>query len=122
MGDEAAASAQVAVVDENTPEAGSNKPSSTAYLWAMLIARVYEVFPLICPQCGDELKIVAFLTESDSIQRILIHIDEPTTPPRIAPARAPPDWLDADFDQTAPNESETPEPIPEFEFDQTVSW
>jgi len=50
------------------------------------------------------------------------HIGEPVTPPRIEPARAPPDWLDADYDQTDPNESETAKPIPEFEFDQTVSW
>ena len=37
----------------------------------MLIVRIYEVFPLVCPQCGSELKIVAFLTEADPIQRIL---------------------------------------------------
>ena len=103
-------------------EAGSNKPSSTAYLWAMLIARIYEICPLVCPQCGGELKIVSFLTEADPIQRLLIHIGEPITPPRIAPARAPPDWLEADVDQTTPNDSEEAEPVPEFEFDQTVSW
>jgi hypothetical protein len=38
-----------------------------------------------------ELKIVAFLTEANPIQRILIYIGETATPPRIAPARAPPD-------------------------------
>ena len=81
MGDEAAATAQVAVAAEDLPEAGSNKPSSTIYLWAMLIARIYEVLdeihpcishyvqlsaaqirsrricPLVCPQCGGELSI-----------------------------------------------------------------
>ena len=66
--------------------------------------------------------MVAFLTEADPIQRILIHIGEPATPPRIAPARAPPDWLEADFDQTDPNKSQEVEPVPEFEFDQTVNW
>jgi hypothetical protein len=30
----------------------------------------------------------------------LIHIGEPVTPPQIAVARGPPDWLKADFDQT----------------------
>ena len=97
-------------------------PFYAASLWAMLIARIYDVFPLVCPQCGGELKIVAFLTEADPIQRILIYIGEPATPPRIAPARAPPDWLEADFDQTCLNESEQAEPVPEYEFDQTVSW
>jgi hypothetical protein len=36
--------------------------------------------------------------------------------------RSRPDWLEADFDQTYLNESEEAEPVPEFEFDQTVSW
>ncbi len=40
LGDEAAASVQVAVVDEDQSETGLNKPSSTAFLWAMLIARI----------------------------------------------------------------------------------
>ena len=81
-----------------------------------------QVAPLACPQCGGELKIVAFLTEADPIQRILIHIGEPATPPRIAPTRGPPDWLEADLDQTYLNETEEAEPVPEFDFDQTLSW
>ena len=28
--------------------------------WAMLIKRVYEVDPLCCPQCGGQMKVVAF--------------------------------------------------------------
>ena len=86
----------------------------------MLIARLYEVFPLVCLQCGGELKIVAFLTEVDSIQRLLIclsvnrsHRLESRLP------RAPPDRLEADFDQSTVNDSEATEPIPQFEFDQT---
>ena len=51
-----------------------------------------------------------------------IHIGEPATPPRIAPARAPPDWLEANVDQTHFDESEETDPVSEFEFDQTVSW
>ena len=110
------------VADEDLTEAGSKMPFYAASLWAMLIARIYEVFLLVCPQCGGELKIVAFLTEANPIQRILIYIGEPATPPRIAPARAPPDWLEADFDQTCLIESEQAEPVQEYEFDQTVSW
>ena len=47
---------------------------------------------------------------------ICIHIGEPATSPQIAPARAPPDSLEADFDQTYLNESEAAERVPEFEF------
>jgi len=62
------------------------------------------------------------VTPSSAIQRILLHIGEPATPPRIAPARAPPDWLEVDLDQTILDESDQAEPVPEFEFDQTVNW
>jgi Putative transposase. len=44
--------------------------SSSAYLWAALLARIYEVFPLLCPQCGEPMTIIAFVTEGVSIQRI----------------------------------------------------
>jgi hypothetical protein len=30
-----------------------------AYLWAWLLARIYEVLPLICPRCGGSLTIIA---------------------------------------------------------------
>ena len=94
MGDQVVSVNQAPVADEDQTEAGSKIPSYAASLWAVLIARIYEVLPLVCTQCGGELKIVAFLTEAAPIQRILNHIGELATPPRIEPACAPPDWLD----------------------------
>jgi len=70
----------------------------------------------------DGRRRAAVLIPPPRKQRILLHVGEPATPPRIAPARAPPDWFEADFDQTDRTESEQAEPVPEFEFDQTVSW
>jgi hypothetical protein len=29
------------------------------YLWAVLIARIYEVFPLVCPICGGPMHITS---------------------------------------------------------------
>ncbi|MGH8475384.1 MAG: hypothetical protein ACRER2_06370 [Methylococcales bacterium] len=50
------------VTAEDLPETESGKPSDAASLWAMLIARTYEILPLVCPrQAARELKIVAFL-------------------------------------------------------------
>ena len=43
----------------------------SASLRAMLLARIYEVFPLICPYCGSELRTLAFVTDSSSISTIL---------------------------------------------------
>jgi hypothetical protein len=59
---------------------------------------------------------------TDPIQRVLNHIGEPTTPPQIASARAPPVEWDTDFDQTVFNQPEEAEPVAELEYDQTVTW
>ena len=59
-------------------------------LWAMLIARIYEALPLLCPHCGQPLKIISFITAPKTVGRILEHLGLPATPPPIAPARGPP--------------------------------
>ena len=61
-------------------------------LWAALIVRIYEVFPLLCPMCGGQMRIIAFITVSADIQKILEHIGVDPQVPRIAPARGPPLW------------------------------
>ena len=90
----------------------------------MLLARIYLAFPLNCPICHAEMKIIAFISESCDVKKILDHLGESTVPPRIAPARGPPLWkLSAASAQTG-NDPEwgTAEPAPEIEFDQSVAW
>jgi len=50
-------------------------PSRASQTWAMLIKRVYEVDPLLCPKCGGEMKVVAFIEppQAEVIERILKH-------------------------------------------------
>ncbi|KFB70495.1 MAG: hypothetical protein AW09_004404 [Candidatus Accumulibacter phosphatis] len=55
-------------------------------------AQIDEVFPLICPRCGGEMRIIAFLTDAGAVCDILTPIGEPTSPPPLMPARAPPLW------------------------------
>lgn len=45
--------------------------SPARYLWAMLLARICEAFPLVCPVCRAEMRLIAFVTGSASITRIL---------------------------------------------------
>ena len=78
--------------------------------------------PLICPECGHPMRLIACLTEREPVTRILTHVGEPTTPPPISPARSPPLWDTVDWDQTPGHDLEAGEPAPEFQFDQTVSW
>jgi hypothetical protein len=55
--------------------------------WASLIRRVYEVDPLVCPRCGAEMRIIAFITET--IRRILDHIRKRGTASRSSPHPQP---------------------------------
>jgi len=61
--------------------------------WAKLMARVGEEFPLECPNCGGDIRLIAFITEPGPIRKILTHLGEPREPPPVSPARGPPtDW------------------------------
>ena len=61
--------------------------------WAKLMARVREKFPLECPRCGGDIRLIAFITEPGPIRKILTHLGEPLEPPPVSPARGPPiDW------------------------------
>jgi len=42
--------------------------------------------------CGGQMRIIAFITFSADIQKILDHIGVDPEAPRIAPARGPPLW------------------------------
>ena len=104
------------------------KPKRPAhYLWAVLIARIYEVFPLLCPICGGQMRIIAFITHSADIRHILEHIGAETEPPRITPARGPPLWGGADAQvgdgvDVAPDWDEAAQVAPDIDVDQRVSW
>ena len=61
--------------------------------WAKLLARVGEEFPLECPNCGGDIRLIAFITQPGPIRKILTHLGQPLEPPPISPARGPPtDW------------------------------
>ena len=63
--------------------------------WAKLMARVGEEFPLECPACGGDIRLIAFITEPGPIRKILTHLGEPLEPPPVSPARGPPtDWVE----------------------------
>ena len=66
------------------------------YLWAVLITRIYAVSPLLCPNCGGQMRLIAFITECMQTGKILNHIGVDPEPPHIAPARGPPLWDDCD--------------------------
>ena len=57
--------------------------------WAEMIRKVYEVDPLTCPECGGQMKIIAFLTDLSVVDRIINHLKlsfvaAKPPPPRVA--------------------------------------
>jgi hypothetical protein len=104
--------------DPSTAEPASRR--SARYAWALLLAGIYEVFPLVCPLCGAEMRIIAFITDASSIRDILVHLGEPIAPPRVASARGPPLWnLPA---AGADGGDHHAQPTREYGFDQRVAW
>jgi len=63
--------------------------------WAELLRRVYEVDPLLCPKCGSQIKVIAFITEPQVIRRIVDCLEKkgrtqrPPPVPVATPALAP---------------------------------
>jgi len=117
----------------STPAGAAQPPVEPAnrspahYLWAVLIARIYEVFPLLCPLCGGQMRLIAFITSGAEVRKILEHIGVDSEPPRISPARGPPLWDDCDAQageeaQIEPDWDLAAQPAPDYEVDQRVNW
>jgi hypothetical protein len=111
------------------PETAPPKRSPAHYLWAVLIARIYEVFPLLCPMCGGQMRLIAFITEGVQIRKILDHIGVDSEPPHISPARGPPLWDDCSDAQSDDGAQIEPadwdlaaQPAPDYEVDQRINW
>jgi len=112
----------------NGPEGTTGKPASTPLpepcgtsdsartSWARLLARIYEVLPLLCPACGGEMRVLSFITDPPTVQAILLHLALPHWPSPLTPARAPPQ-AELDFDRTSAFDTSDPEPLPDPDFD-----
>ena len=46
----------------------------TSPSWARLIAKVYQVDPLVCTRCGQRMSLLAFVTDQVAIGKILDHL------------------------------------------------
>jgi hypothetical protein len=67
------------------------------------------------------MRIIAFITTAPTVRDILVHLGEPTAPPRVAPARGPPRWETAGAGHEPTPDPALP-PTPAFEFDQRIAW
>jgi hypothetical protein len=68
--------------DAPTAKTQTVPPRACQSAWARLIAKIYEVDPLICPRCGSEMKLIAVITKPAEVGKILRHL--------VKTGRAPP--------------------------------
>ena len=68
--------AEPAAVDAPAPlvPAPGLPPTEATRRWAALLQEIFEVDPLVCPQCAGSMRIVAFITQSTVIDQILTHL------------------------------------------------
>jgi hypothetical protein len=82
---------------------GTHTSAAARSRWARLLARIYEVSPLRTPDCGSDMRLLAFLTDPEVRRR---HPPLPRPPSHRAatlPARTPPQApLGLDTDPVAP--------------------
>ena len=72
------------------PAPNADVRRTAARCWALLLVRIYECLPLQCTKCGEPMRIIAFVLDRPTIERILDHIGKPTQPPVVLPVRSPP--------------------------------
>jgi len=74
-------------VPENKPDHTSDSEMETVSSkaskrsWARLIQKVYEVDPLVCPKCRNEMKIIAVITDPSEVNKILECLKRNNAPP-----------------------------------------
>jgi len=83
IGGEPAPSARTRKDRDHSPDTRARRRS-----WAQLIMRVYEVDPLVCPKCGGEMRIIAFIIDHVVVDAILRHLakteaQSPRGPPTV---------------------------------------
>ncbi len=61
-----------------------SKPASS--YWARCLKQVFEIDPLECPKCGENMKIIAFILDSKEITKICDNLGLPSwrAPPPFA--------------------------------------
>lgn len=88
------------------PEPEGKTQSNSRISWARLLARVFDIDVETCPLCGGKTKIIAAIDDPKVIKKILEHLNLPTTPPPLWPARGPPQPFQDEF-----------QPPPQMDFD-----
>lgn len=103
--------------DEPDAEAHGQARQAAKAAWAKLIRKVYEVDPLLCPECGAQMRVIALIEDPAVIERILswLGLWEPPQPSGPSPpAERPSPPLTARHRLSAPQAALAVLALPEF--------
>ena len=79
--------AQHLPADAGPPKTQTVPQRACRSAWARLIAKVYEVDPLICRRCGSKMKLIAVITDPSEVRTILHHLIKiERAPPELDPS------------------------------------
>ncbi len=71
----------IPIIPEDTEQKRNKRKS-----WARLIRKVFEVDPLLCPKCGEAMKVIAVITDPTEARRISSHLGcQYRAPPPLQP-------------------------------------
>jgi len=68
------------------------------YRWADLLRHTFEIDVLECERCGGRMKLIAVLTDANTIEAVTASLEEDANPLEPRRARPPPDDPMSDFD------------------------
>ena len=74
---------EIKIAEEDTPQRKVYRSR-----WAAMIKKVYEIDPLKCPKCGEQMRIIAMIEKRDQpevVKKILKHCNLWTEPKTRAP-------------------------------------
>ena len=63
----------------------ANFSRADARRWAVLMRRIYEVDPLVCPKCGGTMRVIALIQEPKVIYKTLRHLQTKGRDARAGP-------------------------------------
>ena len=85
--------------------------------WAQLLRRVLDIDVLTCAKCASAMTVIAFLTDTKVVTRILDHLALPSAAPLIAEPRLPAaedQYCDVPlYDETVPSWDDSQESPPD---------
>jgi hypothetical protein len=94
---------QVGTAASTRPEGPMAIPPHRHIAWAQLLRRVLDIDALACARCSSPMVVLAFLTDTTVVRKILQHIGLPPDPPTVTPARCPRDEQPSFEDTTSSN-------------------